>query len=458
MSGARSYHGSRARDAGWMTSGMRVAAWARDRFWLLPSACAVAAVALGVGVPELDDAVSDTWTAPFLFDGGPEGARALLSAVISSMITFTALVFSITIVVLQLTSSQFSPRVLRTFLRDRFNQVTLGVFVATFVYAMTVLRAVRGTADTRSFVPQLAVTLAFVLVLASVVVFLLYLHHTAQAIRVATIIDEIAQETRAALDRQVPHEDDTADDTDDTDDGTPSNVLGEARVVTAQRPGVVTVLDLDALADAAERGGATVEGLRAVGEFVARGAPLFRVSGGEVGERALFAGVLLERERNLDQDAGFGLRQLVDIATRALSPGVNDPTTAVQVLDQLHDLLRQLAGLSLPARRVVHRDGRVVVTAPATGFGDFLDLAVDEIHQWGGDDPRVRARLRGLLQDVHAAARPEHRPLIVRKLASWDELPPAEEVVDPTPSDTGLRGRALGATTPVSRRTAAGPG
>jgi uncharacterized membrane protein len=423
---------------------MRLLAWMRDRFWLLPTACAVAAVGLGVGLPEFDAVLLRSRNLPFLFGGGPEGARALLSAVISSMITFTALVFSITIVVLQLTSSQFSPRVLRTFLRDRFNQATLGVFVATFVYAMTVLRSVRGTADTSSFVPQLAITTAFVLVLASVVVFLLYLHHTAQAIRVATIIGEIAQETRDLLERQVPDEDDDAG----AEPGglQPGPGAGE-RMVAATRPGVVQSVDLEAMADAAARAGATVVGLRALGEFVPAGAALFRVRGGQADDDALRAAVLLGDERSLDQDVGFGLRQLVDIATRALSPGVNDPTTAVQVLDQLHDLVRRLAARPLPARRVVCRDGRVVLTAPATRFADYLDLAVDEIHHWGRDDPRIRSRVRILLTDVHSAARPEHRAVIARKLAGWGERAPSDAAVDLSPSDVGLRDQPPGSLT-----------
>ena len=415
---------------------MRLLVWARDRFWLLPVVCAALAAAAGVSLPVIDDFLLRSGSLPFLFGGGPEGARALLSAIISSMISFTALVFSITIVVLQLTSSQFSPRVLRTFLRDRFNQLTLGVFVATFVYAMTVLRSVRGTAET-SFVPQLAVTMAFVLVFASVVVFLLYLHHTAQSIRVATIIGEIARETRDVLDRRYPV------DADADSPGAKTEVdVSTPRVVAAVRPGVIQSIDVDAVADTAARTGATVEGLRALGEFVPAGAAVFRVWGGDVNDGRLLGALLLGKERSLDQDVGFGLRQLVDVATRALSPGVNDPTTAVQVLDQLHDLLRRLAARPLPTRQVVRRDGRVVFTAPATGFSDFLDLVADEIHHWGGDDPRMRARLRGLLADVYTAARPEHRPLIAHKLADWDELPPANVELDLSPTDVGLRSDA----------------
>jgi uncharacterized membrane protein len=411
---------------------VRVLRRLRERFWFLPTLFAIGAVALGVALPRLDGVLLQASNLPFLFGGGPEGARALLSAIISSMITFTALVFSITIVVLQLTSSQFSPRVLRTFLRDRFNQVTLGVFVATFLYAMTVLRAVRGTADLSPFVPQLAVTTAFVFVLGSVVVFLLYLHHTAQAIRAATIITGIAGETRALLDRRHPSE-------PDEQGSVPLPDRAPGRVVPAPRPGVIQTVDVDELADVAERAGVTVEGMRAVGEFVPGGAGLFRVSGGDVDDGQLCATVVLGEERGMEQDVGFGLRQLVDIATRALSPGVNDPTTAVQVLDQLHDLLRRLATRPLPTHRIVERGGRVVLVAPTTGFADYLDLAVDEIHHWGGDDPRIRARLGNLLRDVHAAGRTEHRPVIARKLAGWDELPPADVVLDPAPSDVGLR-------------------
>ena len=418
---------------------MHVKAWARERFWLLPAACAAVAGVLGLVLPEVDAALYRSIDLPFLFGGGPEGARALLSAIISSMISFTALVFSITIVVLQLTSSQFSPRVLRTFLRDHFNQSTLGVFVATFVYAMTVLRAVRGTAQESPFVPQIAVSTAFAFVLASVIVFLFYLHHIAQSIRVATIITEIGEETRRVLERWHPRDPDPDPDrfaSASQPDGAPP------RIVTTDRLGVVQAIELDALAGVAERAGVLVEMLRSVGEFLPSGVATFRIrgaGGGEVHDGDVLRALSLGRERSQEQDVGFGLRQLVDVACRALSPGINDPTTAVQVLDQIHDLVRRLAGRPLPGHRVVTRSGRTVVIIPTPGFAEYLDLAVDEIHHWGHDDPRVRSRLRGLLIDVHAAARPEHRTLIVRKLAAWKESPVPVGVIDLTPFDIGLR-------------------
>ena len=162
--------------------------------------------------------------------------------------------------------------------------------------------------------------------------------------------------------------------------------------------------------------------------------------GGEPDPARLQGAVLLGEERSLDEDVGFGLRQLVDIALRALSPGVNDPTTAVQVLDQLHDLLRRLATRPLPGQVRVDRAGRCVVLVPPPGFAEYLDLAVDEIRHWGGEDARIRARVLGLLRDVHSAARPEHRDALVRQIAEWGGVPaPAAVAADPDPTDVGLR-------------------
>ena len=402
-----------------------------DSFWLLPLACAAAAAGLALALGALDQSLDTEVRWPLLFAGGPEGARSLLAAIITSMISFTGLVFSITIVVLQLTSSQFSPRVLRTFLRDRFNQATLGVFVATFVYALVVLRAVRGTSQVDPFVPQLAVSVAFGFVLASVAVFLAYIHHIAQSIRAASIIDHIAAETREVLERRHPR------------DGVGPVALGEVRGevwrVPAVRPGVLQRVDDEALGRLAERHDVTIQLLRAVGEFVPGGAPLIDVVGaGRPGAGALRAAVLQGRERSMDEDVGFGLRQLVDIAARALSPGVNDPTTAVQVLDQLHDLLRRLATRPLEPRRWAGEDGRARVEVPQPGLREYLDLAVDEIAHWGGEDPRVRRRLAVMLQDLHHAARDEHRAEVDRALVRHGQDVEAT-AAEPEPSDTGLR-------------------
>lgn len=356
-----------------------------EQFWVLPLVCAIAAVGLGIVLTGIDDSYDTSRRLPFLFAGGPEGARSLLAAIITSMISFTGLVFSITIVVLQLTSSQFSPRVLRSFLRDRSNQLTLGVFVATFVYGLVVLRSVRGTAQADPFVPQLAVTVAFGFVLASVAVFLGYIHHITQSIRAATIITNIWKETVKLLEHRYPG------------GAAPFSVAahpeGPVHRMCADRSGVVQRIDEQQLQRLAEQRKVTIYVLRSVGAFVPAGAPLFDIYGDQVPDPGKLLGtVRLGAERSTEEDVGFGMRQLVDIAARALSPGVNDPTTAIQVIDQLHDLLRRLATRPLLPRQFLENRGQDAVHIPQPTFADYLDLAVGEIaiggaatSVWNGD-------------------------------------------------------------------------
>ncbi len=401
------------------------------QFWALPLLFAVAASGLALGLTAVDDSLDTSVHLPFLFSGGPEGARALLAAIITSMISFTGLVFSITIVVLQLTSSQFSPRVLRSFLEDRFNQVALGVFVATFVYALVVLRGVRGTAQVDSFVPQLAVSTSFALVLASVLVFLAYIHHIAQSIRAASIITSIGDETRALIDDRIPAE------------GQPVVArplpVGPSHTIAAARPGVLQRLDDDALAKAAGSNDVTIQLVRAVGEFVVTGAPLAVVHGdADLDDDVVERSVHIGRERNMEQDVGFGLRQLVDIAERALSPGINDPTTAVQALDQLHDLVRRLATRALPPRQRTDDDGHLLLTVPQPDFADYLALAFEEITHWGSESTRIQRRVEIALRDIQAVARPEHRPAVVDAIARHRGSM-ASDVRALSPTDIALR-------------------
>ncbi len=408
------------------------------------------AILLALGVTAIDESLDTSLRLPFLFAGGPEGARALLAAIITSMISVTGLVFSITIVVLQLTSSQFSPRVLRSFLEDRFNQVALGVFVATFVYGLVVLRDIRGTAQVDPFVPQIGVTLSFVLVLASVLVFLAYIHHIAQSIRAAAILASIADHTRTLLEERFPV---------DAERGrvllSPSDVDDSTRTIAARTPGVVQRVDDTALAGAADVDGVTVEMLRAVGEFVAMGAPLARVHGGSsFDDDHVHEAVQVGRERSMDEDVGFGIRQLVDIAERALSPGVNDPTTAIQALDHIHDIVRRLASRELPPRQRCADDGRLLLSVPQPQIDDYLTLAFEEVAHWGRDTPRVLRRVRVALHDIEDAARPEHRPSVRAALARHSGTAGEPEVDALSASDVGIRERVG----PGSRSLALGSG
>lgn len=246
------------------------------------------------------------------------------------------------------------------------------------------------------------------LVFVSVLVFLRYIHHITQSIRASTIISRIAADTRTLIVHRYPH------DADTPTAGAPA--AGPVHRVSAAVGGVVQSVRDDRLADTAAEHRCSIQLVPAIGEFLPAGATLFEVTGEKPpDDEELFAAVVLNEERTLDQDVGFGLRQLVDIALRALSPSLNDPTTAIQVIDQLHDLLRCLATRPLPPRRRV-AEGVLLLTVPEAEFSDLLTVAVDEIARVAADDPRVRSRLHRMLLDLADVARPEHHPAISRML------------------------------------------
>ncbi len=385
-----------------MNRARRVAEYVRSSLWVVPAVGAVLAVAGGLATVALDHATS----ARLGFTGGADGARAVLSTIATAMITFTGLVFSILIVALQLASAQFSPRIMRTFLRDRSSKVALATFVATFSYAFTVLRATRADA-----VPGISVSIAIVLVFISVGVFIHYINHTAQAIRAVSIIEAVAVETRASIERLYPGEPATRvparPHLDDTDVVTVLNEGG---------PGVVTGFDADRIVAAAATAGAVVSLRAGVGDFVPAGAPLLDLHGCDAEACAVAGHVSFARERTMHQDAAFGMRQLVDLAAKALSPGINDPTTAVQAIDQLHDLLRRLGGRPIPPGRIADAEGCVRLVFPAMGWADFVSLAVDEIRIYGAGSLQVLRRLQGMLGDLLQIVGEERRPPLREQL------------------------------------------
>jgi uncharacterized membrane protein len=373
----------------------------RLSLWFVPSLLAAAAVLLALILVGVDKRLAaDGSELFFTFGGSPDGARSVLSTIAQSMLTFTGLVFTITMLVLQLASTQLSPRVMRTFLRDQGNQVVLGMFVATFVFTLLVLREVRTAADgSDPFVPGISVWVAFTLLLASVAAFVWYIDHMAHAIRASTVIANIWRETVEAIERLYPER-----------LGSPASEAGWAPstlpelVLTSPEAGVILGVDEAALLDATEGGDRVVELLPQVGDFIAQGAPLARLWGDWSRERAdaVRDGVAIGAERTLDQDAAFGFRQLVDIAVRALSPGTNDPTTAVQALDRLHDLLRRLAAREIPSP-TRSGDGRVRLILPRPSWDDYVHLSLEEIRLAGAAQVQVTRRLGTLLDDLGSA-------------------------------------------------------
>ncbi|PRY10058.1 DUF2254 domain-containing protein [Kineococcus rhizosphaerae] len=399
--------------------GIRLAALqeaARTRLWPVPVAGVVLALVAGVLLPLLDARVDENLPDPIadlVFGGGAGAARTVLDAVASSLITVTSLTFSLTVVTLQLASSQFSPRLLRTFTQDRFVHATLAVFLATFTYALTVLRTVRSPDDAGSsalpssaVVPRISVTVAFLLAVASVVCLVLFLAHLAREIRVETMLSRVRADACRTADLLYPS------------DGTARSLPGAGTVpvpdaavpLPAGASGFLCFVDEEALLEAATGTGVVVAVERWPGGSVVRGTPLARCwtdDGAappvEVLERledVLGTAVVIGSEPTQAQDLAFGLRQLVDVASKALSPGVNDPTTAVHAVGHAAAFLCHVADRDLGDQVARDEDGhpRLVVHRP--DLPALLDLAVAQPLRYGAADPVVLTRLATLLAEV----------------------------------------------------------
>ncbi|GLZ42266.1 DUF2254 domain-containing protein [Actinokineospora sp. NBRC 105648] len=398
----------------------------RTQLWPVPTAGVVLAVALGVTLPEVDARIDgdlpSAWTA-YLFGGGADAARSVLAAIAGSLITVTSLTFSLTVVTLQLASGQFSPRLLRTFTRDRFVHVTLALFLATFAYALTVLRTVR-TADgvQPAFVPQASVTLAFLLALASVVFLVLFLAHLARKIRVETMVRDVHVDADATVSRLLVER--------GRDSPRPVFPMPPPSgvPVLAASSGFLGRVDESALLAAAVDADAIIVIDRRPGDSVVTGTPIgvcWPRNGDaftqEISARLLSrapSAVSTQTERTSAQDVGFGLRQLTDVAVKALSPGINDPTTAIHALGHSAALLARLAGHDLGHRAL--RDGqdliRVVLHRP--DLGDLLDMAVSQPRRYGAADPALLGRLLMLLRELAwTVDLPDHRRVIGQQLA-----------------------------------------
>ncbi|MCC7362896.1 MAG: DUF2254 domain-containing protein [Dehalococcoidia bacterium] len=388
----------------------------RSSLWFLPAACAAGAFILAESAVRIDRTLDGDRSNWFLFGGGVESARAVVSTIATSMLTFTGLVFSVTMLVLQLASNQLSPRVMRTFLRDRANQLVLGVFVATFLYSLLVLRRVTNEPEAEPFVPALSVWLALLLVLLSLATFIYYIDHVAQSIKPVAVMQRVTSETTDAIRRLYP---DSIGES--VEEPRPVLSVPVSAVVLSMRSGVVTGVDEDRIIAAARETGCVV-GLRAcVGDFVREGAALFEIRGewDGTGEASLQESVSFGPERTMEQDAAFGIRQLVDIADRALSPGVNDPTTAVQVIDHIHEILGHLVSRSIPgATREV--DGSVVAILPRPGWDDYVALSCDEIRRAGRGQMQIQRRMRAMLVDLLTVAPPGRRGALEEQLALLD--------------------------------------
>ena len=368
--------------------------------WVLPFLAGNAAILLGLAVSQVEPAAG-TLLARLEFQGTSAQARDLLVTITGTVVTVIALVLGLSVVALQLSSTQFSPRLLRNFLRDRPNQVVLSVFMATFAYSAAGLYTVGVGPDAEDY-PRVAVSGAIALLFVSLGGVVYFADHLSHSIQVDAIMERVEREALAVV-RHLPVDVEMV----------PPAAPPTAQAVAARTSGYVVTAHPELLVPLAVRHGVSIALTRRVGEHVVAGATLARIwaPGGEsatmpdarVFESALDAAVGIEFERTRQQDAAIGIRQLVDVACKALSPAVNDPYTAVQAVDHLAVIFAELARHPLGPK--VSRAGDVVVVVPYRRFGEYLATMCGLIRRYGSREPTVVVALVRLLETVADVAR-----------------------------------------------------
>ena len=410
-------------------------------FWMIPAVSVIAAVVLGVLLPsyEARDAGDPL---RFAFEGGPDAAREVLGVIASATISVTGLVFSITLVVLQLVNSSFSPRMMDGFLRSRTVQGTLAIWLSTFVFALTVTRYVWNSREGNDgFVPRLSVTVAFVMVLTCLGFFLAFIRHILSSMKVANAVSAIGQETLALAKKMyLVQEGDASLEQGPTWSPRP----GDARQpVATTETGSIVWFDYRRLLNWATENDAVITVDRRVGEHIVEGQCVMRVWwDGELTEedrKHLNAAVGVRMERTLTQDVGFGLRQLVDIADRALSPGTNDPTTAVQSVQELHRVLRYLVTCIEPSPYIAEdggEDGGDIMGRPVRivhlpqEITTLIEESVTEVHLYAEGSAQVPQALRSMVEDLLDATVPRYRSTLERLRALLAEEAEESEEAD----------------------------
>ena len=400
-------------------------AWSRvrDSLWFVPSiavalASVLAVLAVRVPTPRTESLLVTMW----LFSGGAEGARGVLAAIAGGLISVTGTIFSVTIVALQLASSQFTPRVLGSFMADRINQYVLGVFIGTFTYTLLVLRTIRSEAQDRAvFVPHVGVTIALVLLLVSIAALIVFINHAAQSIRVSVILRRETRRTLARVEQLFPQH--IGRPASDDDSRLP---LGPAGVVVAEESGYLQAVHAESLwhlAKGEERREPIVIRMEMhVGAFAFPGKALASIwpahlAEGDVG-RAVRRAIVLGPERTPEFDVEFGLVELSDIAVKALSPGINDPTTAMHCIDRLSEVLAALGMRGLPNPVRASDDDRVRLIVRDTSFERAVGLAFDQIRHFGADNPTIAKKLLEGLADLVRVVHVDARPALVAQARS----------------------------------------
>jgi uncharacterized membrane protein len=386
----------------------RIRQFLRDSVWLPPVLAMVLVMLTQPLVTRLDPILGVKAIV------GVESARAVLAALASSMLTFIVFVFSILLVTVQLASAQLTPRIIATFFRSGILRFSLTVFVFAFVYTLSALSRIEES------VPQISVWIAAYSSAGCIGVFLYMIDYVGKSLRPVSVLTKVGNSAQEVIRDVYPLPVPTSGDVPNS---VASRPAGEpSRTVESTHTGVVLAFDVAGLTELASRADCAIEFVPQVGDFVTRGEPLFRVHGGgdALSDQSLHQSVAIGPERTMQQDPEFAFRIIVDIAAKALSPAINDPTTAVLALDQIHRLLRAVGERQLDTGKVHDDAGRLRLAYRTPDWEDFVGLAITEIRQYGRDSIQIVRRMRAMLENLIDSLPPSRAALLRAELELLD--------------------------------------
>lgn len=397
---------------------------ARSGLWFVPAVLVAAGAVLAVLCLYLDSRLGSSYAqySFWLFTGSGQAARTLLSVVAGSLINVVAVTFSVTMIAIQQAATQYTPRLLRNFTSDPGNQIVLGTYLGTFTYALIVLRQVRGSeAETQAFIPTISIFVAIALALVSLGLLVYFIHHASEWLQVEQVLERTRAELASEIDSLFPEQFGAASQ-DPPPFGKGLTDRGAAggdeagrhqQEVRSSGQGYLRYIDRRELLAGLSGGRRWAAVPVKIGDYLRPGIPLLRLLEGEELEREqldrLHSAFQLDRSRSIRQDVLFGLRQMVDIALRALSPGVQDPTTAEQTIDFLSASIGALLSRELPSPERELDGARVTFCLPS--FADYVDAAFTQIRRAARNDAHVSehllSALRSLVQSAPSAERAE---------------------------------------------------
>lgn len=397
----------------------------RSSYWFIPTIMVLAAIIVAISTTTIDATIPDRAARhlEWIYSGGSAGARSILSTIAGSMITIAGVIFSITIVVLSLASTQFGPRLISNFMRDTGTQVVFGTFIAAFVYCLFVLRVVRSQ-ETGSFIPHISVTFAFLLALAGSAVLIYFIHHIAASIQADSIITSVYRDLEVIIDRVFPEENvEFAQEADDKAvmEALPADFERLALQDRAKKSGYLQAIDLTGLEQTARKHDLILRVHVKPGDFVPQGAVLASIwppANWTPELSGFLAGAfILGRQRTQEQDVEYLLNQLVEIAVRALSPGINDPFTAITCIDWLSVAVGRISQRKFPQTLRYDDDGKVRLVLVPVSYAGMVSGVFGQLRLAAVQHLQVILRLLDALRFIAPSIRTEEQRAVLANCA-----------------------------------------